>query len=106
MKIKLTFIAILTKQIKQLKHTSIRKSANSTPNSSAIAEKIKSLSLTGITNYGIVYGILGILALSSVFVIGVEQYGSVNWIKIFGITIQPSLTGITSGEPFVNPVPK
>lgn len=41
-------------------------------------------------NYGIAYGILGILSLSSVFVIGVEQYGSRNWIKLFGITIQPS----------------
>ncbi len=50
-----------------------------------IMDKYKNL-----RNYGIAYGILGILALSSVFVIGVEQYGSVNWIKIFGITIQPS----------------
>ena len=41
-------------------------------------------------NYGIAYGILGIIALSSVFVIGVEQYGSVNWISIAGITLQPS----------------
>ena len=41
-------------------------------------------------NYGIFYGIMGILALSSVFVIGVEQYGSRNWIKLFGITLQPS----------------
>lgn len=41
-------------------------------------------------NYGIAYGILGILFLSSVFVIGVKQYGSVNWISIGGITIQPS----------------
>lgn len=41
-------------------------------------------------NYGIAYGIVGILALSSVFVIGVEQYGSRNWIRLFGITIQPS----------------
>ena len=40
--------------------------------------------------YGIAYGIVGIVALSSVFVIGVEQYGSVNWISLFGITIQPS----------------
>lgn len=40
--------------------------------------------------YGIAYGILGILALSSVFVIGVEQYGSVNWISLLGITLQPS----------------
>ncbi|MBQ9984471.1 MAG: FtsW/RodA/SpoVE family cell cycle protein [Lachnospiraceae bacterium] len=40
--------------------------------------------------YGIAYGIIGILALSLVFVIGVEQYGSRNWISLFGITIQPS----------------
>lgn len=40
--------------------------------------------------YGTAYGIIGIIALSSVFVIGVEQYGSVNWIHLFGITIQPS----------------
>ena len=40
--------------------------------------------------YGTAYGIMGIIALSSVFVIGVEQYGSVNWIRLFGITIQPS----------------
>lgn len=41
-------------------------------------------------NYSIAYGIIGIVALSSVFVIGVEQYGSVNWISIAGITLQPS----------------
>ncbi len=41
-------------------------------------------------NYGIIYGVVGIIALSSVFVIGVEQYGSVNWISLFGITLQPS----------------
>ena len=40
--------------------------------------------------YGTAYGIMGIIALSSVFVIGVEQYGSVNWIRLFGITFQPS----------------
>ena len=40
--------------------------------------------------YGIAYGIVGIIALSSVFVIGVEQYGSVNWISIGGISLQPS----------------
>ncbi len=50
-----------------------------------IMDKYKNL-----RNYGIAYGILGILALSSVFVIGVEQYGSVNWISIAGITLQPS----------------
>lgn len=50
-----------------------------------IMDKYKNL-----RKYGIFYGIIGILALSSVFVIGVEQYGSVNWISIAGITIQPS----------------
>ena len=50
-----------------------------------IMDKYKNL-----RNYGIVYGIVGVLALSSVFVIGVKQYGSVNWISIGGITLQPS----------------
>lgn len=50
-----------------------------------IMDKTKNL-----RKYGIAYGILGIIALSSVFVIGVEQYGSVNWISIAGITVQPS----------------
>lgn len=50
-----------------------------------IMDKYKNL-----RNYGIAYGIVGILALASVFVIGVEQYGSRNWISIAGITIQPS----------------
>ncbi len=50
-----------------------------------IMDKYKNL-----RNYGIIYGIIGILALSSVFVIGVEQYGSRNWISLFGITVQPS----------------
>ncbi len=40
--------------------------------------------------YGIAYGILGILSLCSVFVIGVEVYGSRNWISIAGIRLQPS----------------
>ncbi|MBR1599008.1 MAG: FtsW/RodA/SpoVE family cell cycle protein [Lachnospiraceae bacterium] len=40
--------------------------------------------------YGIAYGIIGILALASVFVIGVEEYGSVNWISVGGISLQPS----------------
>lgn len=40
--------------------------------------------------YGVAYGIIGILGLSSVFVIGVEKYGSKNWINLFGISIQPS----------------
>lgn len=41
-------------------------------------------------NYGMVYGVVGILALCSVFVIGVEKYGSRNWISIAGMSIQPS----------------
>lgn len=40
-------------------------------------------------NYGKIYGVLGILALASVFVFGVEQYGSLNWIKIGPLTLQP-----------------
>ena len=40
--------------------------------------------------YGIAYGIIGIIALLSVFVIGVEKYGSVNWISVGGISLQPS----------------
>lgn len=50
-----------------------------------IMDKYKNL-----RNYNIAYGILGILALASVFVIGVEKYGSVNWIQLGPITIQPS----------------
>ena len=41
-------------------------------------------------NYGIIYGIVGIIALCSVFVIGVEVNGSKNWISIAGTRIQPS----------------
>ena len=40
-------------------------------------------------NYGKFYGVVGIIALSSVFVLGVEQYGSLNWIKFGPITLQP-----------------
>ena len=40
--------------------------------------------------YGIAYGIIGILSLSTVFVLGKEQYGSVNWISIGGMSLQPS----------------
>ena len=36
------------------------------------------------------YAILGILFLMLVFVIGVEKYGSRNWISVGGIAIQPS----------------
>lgn len=50
-----------------------------------IMDKYKNL-----RNYGMVYGIVGILALCSVFVIGVEIGGSRNWISIGGISIQPS----------------
>lgn len=41
-------------------------------------------------NYGIFYGVVGIIALASVFVIGEERYGSRNWISLGGISIQPS----------------
>lgn len=40
-------------------------------------------------NYGKIYGVMGILALSSVFVFGVEQYGSLNWVKLGPIVLQP-----------------
>ena len=50
-----------------------------------IMDKTKNL-----RNYNMFYGIIGILALASVFVIGQEHYGSRNWISLFGISIQPS----------------
>lgn len=40
-------------------------------------------------NYGEIYGVMGILALSSVFVFGVEQYGSLNWIRLGSVMLQP-----------------
>lgn len=46
--------------------------------------------LKKLSKLGWVYGILGILFLSSVFFFGVENYGATNWIAIAGITIQPS----------------
>lgn len=51
----------------------------------AIMDRYKNL-----RNYGIYYGIIGIVALCSVFVIGVEKGGSRNWIRFVGISIQPS----------------
>ncbi len=39
---------------------------------------------------GWIYGIFGILLLLSVLFWGVENYGATNWIRIAGITIQPS----------------
>ncbi len=36
------------------------------------------------------YALLGILFLLLVFVIGVEKYGSRNWISVAGVTLQPS----------------
>jgi peptidoglycan glycosyltransferase len=50
-----------------------------------LIDKIKHLS-----SLGWIYGILGILFLSSVLVWGVENYGATNWIRIAGITFQPS----------------
>lgn len=41
-------------------------------------------------NYSYVYGILGVIGLSSVFVLGISKYGATNWISIAGISIQPS----------------
>lgn len=40
--------------------------------------------------YGTVYGVIGILTLASVFVIGIEQYGSKNWISLGPVSVQPS----------------
>ncbi|MGN0437957.1 MAG: FtsW/RodA/SpoVE family cell cycle protein [Lachnospiraceae bacterium] len=50
-----------------------------------IMDKYKNL-----RNYGMFYGIVGILSLCSVFVIGVTKGGSRNWISLAGISIQPS----------------
>lgn len=51
-----------------------------------IMKKVKTL-----RNYGTFYGILGIIVLMSVFIpgLGFENYGSRNWIRIAGLTMQP-----------------
>ena len=43
-----------------------------------------------IPKLGYLYGLVGIVFLSLVFVIGSEKYGSVNWISIGGFALQPS----------------
>ena len=43
-----------------------------------------------IPKLGYLYGLIGIVFLSLVFVIGSEKYGSVNWITIGGFALQPS----------------
>ena len=43
-----------------------------------------------ISKLGYLYGLLGLVFLSLVFVIGEEKYGSVNWISIGGFALQPS----------------
>ena len=43
-----------------------------------------------IPKLGYLYGLIGIVFLSLVFVIGSEKYGSVNWISIGGFALQPS----------------
>lgn len=44
----------------------------------------------GLERLGWQYAVIGILFLMLVFVIGVEKYGSRNWIQIGGISLQPS----------------
>lgn len=45
-----------------------------------------------IDRLGWLYAVLGLICLLSVFIpgVGVEKYGAVNWIKIAGVTLQPS----------------
>ncbi len=43
-----------------------------------------------LSHLGIVYGILGILVVGSVFVFGRSVYGATNWVTIAGIGFQPS----------------
>lgn len=50
-----------------------------------IIDKLKYLK-----KFGWAYGVLGVLMLLSVFIWGVEQYGATNWIKVAGISLQPS----------------
>ncbi len=41
-------------------------------------------------NYCMIYGVAGIIFLSSVFIFGVKKYGATNWIKVGSFTLQPS----------------
>lgn len=50
-----------------------------------IIDKMKYLS-----QLGWIYGIIGILLLMSVLVWGIENYGATNWLRIAGVTFQPS----------------
>ncbi len=50
-----------------------------------LIDKLKYLS-----KLGWFYGILGIAMLASVLFWGFENYGATNWIRVFGVTIQPS----------------
>lgn len=43
-----------------------------------------------IQKLGYLYGLLGLVFLSLVFVIGTEKYGSVNWISVGSFALQPS----------------
>ena len=43
-----------------------------------------------IKNMGIIFGVLGIILLLSVFVFGVEKYGATNWIDLGFVQLQPS----------------
>lgn len=43
-----------------------------------------------LSRLGIVYGILGLVVVGSVFVFGTKVYGATNWINIAGIGFQPS----------------
>lgn len=46
--------------------------------------------LKGFSRYYVVYGVAGLILLSSVFVIGARKNGAVNWIKIGPLMLQPS----------------
>lgn len=50
-----------------------------------LIDKLKHLS-----KLGWLYGVLGIIFLTSVLFWGVENYGATNWIRIAGLTFQPS----------------
>ncbi len=50
-----------------------------------LVDKLKYLS-----KLGWIYGIAGILLLTSVLFFGIENYGATNWIAVFGVQLQPS----------------
>ena len=43
-----------------------------------------------LSRLGIVYGIIGLGVVGSVFIFGTKVYGATNWISIAGIGFQPS----------------